>query len=66
MKSMYYYEYCYYEDPSDTASKWYKIYCNYGVVILYNSHEMDGALQKFIELRAIKKKINWKVYGKAI
>ena len=65
MKSRYYYGWCYYEELPDPFRKWYKIHAS-DTIILYNKYETDGAFYKLVELRAIKKKFNWKVFGKAL
>ena len=65
MKSNYYYGYCYYESLPDPLRKWYKIHAS-DRIILYNTHEKEGSFYKLIELRAIKKKLDWKVFGKAL
>ena len=65
MKSKYYYGYCYYESLPDPLRKWYKLEGR-DTIILRNYCEIDGAFHILIELRAIKKKANWKVFGKAL
>lgn len=67
MKSCYYYGYCYYyyESLPDPLRKWYKTYAS-DLIVLYNNYETEGAFYKLIELKAIKKKLNWKAFGKAL
>ena len=65
MKSNYYYGYCYYEELPDPLRKWYKINAS-DLIVLYNNYETEGAFYKLIELRALKKKIGWRVFGKAL
>ena len=65
MKSKYYYGWCYYKELPDPLRKWYKIHAS-DTIILCNKYETDGAFYKLVELRAIKKKLGWKVLGKAL
>ena len=65
MKSNYYYGYCFYEELPDPLRKWYKIHAS-DTIILYNKYETDGAFFKLVELRVIKKKLNWTTYEKAL
>ena len=65
MKSKYYYGWCYYEELSDPLRKWYKIHAS-DTIILYNKYKTDGVYYMLVEIRAIKKKLDWKVYEKAL